>query len=81
MIMHNSTKVDNRPLLDLKLCLHATMDFGHAGEAQVSYEVLSIEAYNRKLRFSSFHIIWNLIVIAFTFTNFEDWLITFERYF
>jgi len=72
MIMDYFTKINERILLDLNAGVHIHLYARGMHNTKITYVVLSILADDHELRFPKLLVVRDLIVIGFTFTNFED---------
>jgi hypothetical protein len=78
VVVDNFTKVNKHVLLNLNFSVLVNLDSGCVNNAQISNIILSVLANNHELRLPKLLVVWNLIVIGVTFSDFKDTRVTVE---
>ena len=72
VIMNNFSKINKHILLDLNISVFVNLYSWSVYDTHVSDKIFAIFTDNHKLRFPKFFIIWNLVMISITFSNFVN---------
>ena len=78
MVVDDLADVNDRSLLKLRLSLDVKLDSCGVHVSQVPDVVLSINYNNKKLRVHQLLVVWNLVVILLTLTDFEHGSVSLE---
>ena len=72
VIMNNFSKINKHILLDLNISVFVNLYSWSVYDTHISHKIFSIFTDNHKLRFPKFFIIWNLVMIGITLSNFVN---------
>lgn len=72
VIVNDFSKINQHVLLDLNFSAFVNLYSRSMNNTQITDEVFSILSNNHKLWFPEFFVIWDLVVISITFSNFEN---------
>ena len=78
MVVNNLSYINNRAFLDLRFISQIKLHSGSVNITQISDVVFAVQNNDYKLRIHQLFVIWNLVMIWFTFSYFEDCAISFE---
>lgn len=79
MIMDDLSEIDDTSLLDLNFCPLIELDSGSMNKSEIPDIVLTSLVDDHELGLPKFLVIWNLVVVRFSLSDFEDGSVTLER--
>ena len=79
VVVNNFSEVDQHILLNLNFRRFIDLYSRSVNNTKITDEISTILAHNHELGLPKFFVIWNLVVISITFSNFENSKVSIKR--